>query len=82
MSNRLAGTVRAWSADLGWGPALPGEQDLQQAAADAVGAVQQAHQVAGQAELAYTLVGRILQVASSGRLTCGSSNDPRGYFIW
>lgn len=35
---------------------------------------------AGQDGLAYTLGGRILAAASWGRLVCGSSNDPRGYF--
>src|SRR5205823_9325235 len=38
-------------------------------------------QPAGQGQLAYTLGGRILAAASRGRLVCGSSNDPRGYFI-
>ena len=36
---------------------------------------------AGQEGLAYTLGGRILAAASSGRLVCGSSNDRRGYCI-
>src|SRR5215218_8136839 len=36
---------------------------------------------AGQAQLAYTLGGRILAAASSGCLVCGSSNDRRGYLI-
>jgi hypothetical protein len=67
------GIVAEQVGDLGRRPALLGEQDHQQAAGDAVGAVQQAHQVAGAGGRAggfgVHAGGRILAAASSGR--CG-----------
>jgi hypothetical protein len=49
------------------------------------GAVQRSEQVAGSSAgqgSAYTVGGRILAAASSGRWCCEGFSDPRGYLVW
>jgi hypothetical protein len=70
--------------DRGRRPAAVRQQDHDQAGAETMRAVQQSDHVAGAARRAGTVSvhagGRILVVASWGRLVYGRSKDPRAYF--